>query len=330
MGKSQTSFKPSSSWSILGLKTTGGAGINFKRKLLNEMEKRKNIQRGMKKVVVEESKRSKMMALPTGYRQIDETSPDAINRHLYLTPNMAWSNMMTDKELTAVNSYVERTLGTFRQGSMIESASRLFAAMDAFYTCSNDATTHFIACMDNDVMKVMFFKASQFLLDADKRSLRVFLDEEDTNTGERFVSFETSIDPCKGGDVGKDLLAFVKLVNFTTQVMGITSSYVAERVRYNVSLENVIKNVHDVEGITFSEISKRNKRPAPFTGKRFIAVNQIKPLYQTIEKEGEERIVFELLINLPPIESTRRFEVQDQVKNSHRINSVVQYYPNSN
>nr|DBA11774.1 TPA_asm: ORF73 [Malaco herpesvirus 1] len=318
MGKIKSS-KGSSFWSMLGVKQS----TNFKNNLILQHKRSKESKKAFEMSFVDKSRQPKCVYLPTPYLKIEENDSNAINRRALLTANMMWTSMMTDKELTNVTSDVENLLGSSRPGSLIDHGSRVIGNMDSLYTASYDAVAHLIGCMDDEIMKVLLLRATQFLSESEDRSLRVFLDDVNPETKERYVSFQTSFNPQKGADVGSDLLTFVKLVNLTTQVKGSKISQIGERVRFRVFLTDFINNKHDLEGITFNEFAKRTAYPIPITGKPFVK-KSVKSRCMTGHKSEEKRIVFELIVNLPPVENFKRIEIIEQIKTSHKINSVVQ------
>lgn len=320
MGKIKTDSL--SFWNRLG----GVKKTSFKNKLMEEYKKRKETQRALKNSFVDEKQVSKQMMYPTGYKVIESETPQDLHRHLYLTGSAAISNMMEDKTVNEVNEKTERFMSA-NQEPLLNFASRLFSNFDAFYTPTDDALCHFVAAAEDPILRQILQRSSQFLLDAEDRSVRVYADGIDTSKSlERYVSVETSFTPTQ--DIGPDLVAFAKLISWISKLHNVKTNVLKERVRWSCERKKTIKSAHDLEGVTAQLMEKRQKHLTPMPGLSF--VNTVKPnlMFYSHEKDFEERVIFELLIKLPEVSAAKKEELKENLNKNHRISSVVQYLAN--
>lgn len=298
-------------------------GVNMKSQLLKLYHEKKEMQKAVKMIAVEKTKQTKMLSYPTSYLKIDESCVDAINRHLILTPAMALSTMMTSEEVHEISETIRSRLGGFNGSSVIDNAMRLFSSVNAVYDHSDEAVAHLVGAMDDDVMKVLLQTVSQFLNDVDDRVLRVFIDEMNPTTKERYVSFQFNLNPESQQDVGKDMYSLINLTNVTSQVKHQSTRVISERVRYRITRRKYIRNEHNVDSISRLELKSRAETQTPITGHSFVKKTTDTPQYQLEEIEGIERIVFEIIVKLPEVDSTRRICLQEELKNCHNIHRLT-------
>lgn len=323
MGKVKTDS--TSFWSRLG----GVKKLDFKARVLQQHKLRKEAQRSIENSLIDEKRAPKMMLYPTGYMKIDDSTTESLYRHVQLTGSVAISSCMEDKTINEVNQTVERHMGNHRQQEpVLTFAGRLFAGFDAFYTKTDDALCHFVSAADDPVIRHILFRASQFMLNAENRAVRVFVDGINGEKSlERYASFETSFTPSQ--DVGTDLAAFAKLINWTTHASNSDQkSVLAERVRWSCERRKVVKSVHDIEGISKILMEKRKKCQTPIPGLSFVDTTCPSLLYHGLDNDCEEKVVFELIVKLPAVSAEKKMELKETLDKSPRINAVVQYLPN--